>query len=137
MINTMSCTKFKWYAVRTKTKCEYKVISALESKKYYFGYENKIQSIVTLPGCDGYIYIKMLMDSDLWYFVRNTSNVFGFLEAQKGFPLPIDSAQAEKLESLVSETGSIAKKSFTSAKSPTEEQLPIVFIKDFEVKPAS
>lgn len=105
-----------WYVLCVKTNCEHKVKKDLTAIIASKGLESEIVDVcvpekeeyVTKRGKNclerkvvypGYVYVKMHMTEKNWYAARNVSNVFGFLEAQKGQPLPLSAKEAAKIDS--------------------------------------
>jgi transcriptional antiterminator NusG len=48
----------------------------------------------------GYILIKMILNDDTWYIIKNTPKLSGFLGA-KGKPIPISNAEAKRITEQV------------------------------------
>ena len=109
--------KVTWYVLRVKTNCERKVKNDLAAIIASKGLGSEIVEVcvpekeeyVTKRGKNclekkvvypGYVYVKMHMTEKNWYAARNVSNVFGFLEAQKGQPLPLSAKEAANVESF-------------------------------------
>ena len=105
-----------WYVLCVKTNCEHKVKNDLTAIIASKGLGSEIVEVcvpekeeyVTRKGRNclkkkvvypGYVYVKMHMTDKTWYAARNVSNVFGFLEAQKGQPLPLSAKEAAKIDS--------------------------------------
>ena len=91
-----------WYVLHVKTKCEHKVKNDLAAIIASKGLGVDIVDVcvpelgkkVVYPG---YVYVKMRMTDKAWYAVRNVSNVFGFIEAEKGQPLPLSAKEAARI----------------------------------------
>ena len=97
----------KWYVLHTYSGYENKVKTALESRIETMGLENNVFAI-EIPTevvaeikeggrrvesekkvFPGYVLIKMVMNDDTWYVVRNTRGVTGFVgTGTKPTPLP-------------------------------------------------
>jgi len=101
----------KWYVVHTYSGYENKVKANLEHRIESMKMKDKIFEVVVpvedvlehkggkkqltqkklLPG---YILVRMVLDDDSWYVVRNTPGVTGFVGAQaKPTPLPDDEVE--------------------------------------------
>ena len=48
----------------------------------------------------GYILIKMILNDDTWYIIKNTPKLSGFL-GTKGKPIPISNAEAKRISQQV------------------------------------
>jgi len=86
----------KWYLIHTYSGSEKKVKVSLEEHIKAFGFENRILRVI-LPVdyysviekgkrkikpqkvFPGYIVVKMMLDDETWFVVRNTPGVLGFV----------------------------------------------------------
>ena len=104
----------KWYVAHTYSGYEHKVKSNLEKSVENRGMENYIHKI-EVPEEDvvekkddgtekvikrkifpGYVVIKMIMNDESWYVVRNTRGVTGFV-GPGSKPVPLSDAEVEKM----------------------------------------
>lgn len=111
----------KWYVVHTFSGYENKVKTNLEKMVENRGLQNNIVEI-KLPEEEvveikddvkkvtkrkkfpGYLFLKMTMDNDTWYIVRNTRGVTGFVgPGSKPVPLTEDEIISMELEQRVIE----------------------------------
>ena len=100
-------SKPQWYVIQCKSGLENKVKENLKQKVETLNHEDKIFDIViledqklaeaakkvnikrkvnknTLPG---YVFVKMCYDNDIWFLIRNTEGVTGFIGSSgKGMP---------------------------------------------------
>ncbi|WP_027339546.1 transcription termination/antitermination protein NusG [Halonatronum saccharophilum] len=101
--------KVEWYAIHTYSGHENKVKANLEQRIKATGMEEKIFEIV-IPSEEkvkvkkgkktvvkekffpGYALVKMIMDDDSWYVVRNTPGVIGFASAGTK-PIPVNETE--------------------------------------------
>jgi transcription termination/antitermination factor NusG len=101
----------KWYVVHTRTGYENKVKTDLEKTVEHRGMQNLIQEIkipteeVIETAKDGgrkrvqrkvypcYIMVKMIMNSETWYIVRNATGVTGFVGPGTD-PVPLSDEEA-------------------------------------------
>lgn len=95
----------KWYVVHTLSGQEYKVKEALESKIKASEMEDRISQVL-IPSekvaevkggkktissrkfFPGYVLVQMEYDEEVYYFIRNTPGVIGFLGP--GEPIPLE-----------------------------------------------
>ena len=104
----------QWYIVHTYSGYENKVKSNLEKTianrhledrilevriplEDVEQYKNGQWKIVQRKLFPGYVFIKMVYDNDIWYIVRNTRGVTGFVGAD-GEATPIDESEMERSE---------------------------------------
>ncbi|MGM0470770.1 MAG: transcription termination/antitermination protein NusG [Bacillota bacterium] len=105
----------EWYAIHTYSGREDKVKSNLEQRIKTTGMEEKIVKIL-IPSKDkikakggkkevekekffpGYVLIRMKMDDDSWYVVRNTPGVIGFAGASGSKPVPVTDAEVRTIK---------------------------------------
>ena len=111
----------KWYVVHTFSGYENKVKTNLEKMVENRGLQNNIVEI-KLPEEEvveikddqkkvtkrkkfpGYLFLKMTMDNDTWYIVRNTRGVTGFVgPGSKPVPLTEEEIMSMELEKRVIE----------------------------------
>ena len=115
-INIMSDDKedYGWYAIHTYSGRENKVEKNLEQRVKSTGMEDKIVDVL-IPTEDevemkdgketvkkneifpGYVLIKMIMDDDSWYVVRNTPGVIGFASAGTN-PVPVTEEEVRRIK---------------------------------------
>lgn len=86
----------------TYTEFETKQVEKTDpkTKKKYFEQVNKAVVRKKFPG---YVMVKMFMNPDTWYVVRNTRGVTGFVGADSADPLPLtdDEVMSMGLETVV------------------------------------
>ncbi|MBM3212614.1 transcription termination/antitermination factor NusG [Candidatus Poribacteria bacterium] len=102
-----------WYVLHTYSGHENKVKLSLEQRVKAMGMADKISQILvptqevlefrsgkkkksTRTSFPGYVLIKMDMFDELWYIVKNTPGVMGFLGTEKK-PVPIDDSEVENI----------------------------------------
>ena len=106
----------KWYVVHTYSGYENKVKTNLEKTVENRGLQSTIveiklpeeevveikddvKKVIKRKRFPGYLFIKMVMDNDAWYIVRNTRGVTGFVgPASKPVPLSEDEIFNMELE---------------------------------------
>ncbi|MFU2157931.1 MULTISPECIES: transcription termination/antitermination protein NusG [Caldisericum] len=104
----------RWYLVHTYSGKEQKVLNELKDRIKGYGLEDRIlevllpvdyYSVVDKKGkrkikpvkvFPGYILVKMIMDDESWYVVRNTPGVLGFV-GPTGKPTPISEEEIKKI----------------------------------------
>jgi transcriptional antiterminator NusG len=110
----------KWYVVHTYSGYESKVKAGMEERLRMSDMENKVSQIL-IPTEDiveirggkkkissrkyfpGYVMVEMDMDDDVWYVIKNTPKVTGFLGGTK--PTPLENEEVNRLlEQLRGET---------------------------------
>ena len=110
----------KWYVVHTYSGYESKVKAGMEERLRMSGMENKVSQIL-IPTEDiveirggkkkissrkyfpGYVMVEMELDDDVWYVIKNTPKVTGFLGGTK--PTPLENEEVNRLlEQLRGET---------------------------------
>ncbi len=101
----------KWYVVHTYSGYENKVKTNIEKiveNRHLEDYilevlvptedvveeKNGKEKIVTRKIFPGYVLIKMVMNDDTWYVVRNTTGITGFVGTTKPIPLQDDEVAA-------------------------------------------
>ena len=63
----------------------------------YSGYENKVATdLMTMVENPGYVFIKMVMNDNTWYIVRNTRGCTGFVGPESK-PEPLTEAEVAKM----------------------------------------
>ena len=109
-----------WYVIHTYSGFENKVKASIEQKTAALGLGDKVSKILipteevvelkkgkkkvsTRKFFPGYILIKMEMSDDLWYLVKNTPKVTGFVGPGTK-PIPISEEEVEEIIKQV-ETG--------------------------------
>lgn len=102
----------KWYVVHTYSGYEGKVKSNMEERLKNSAMEGKVSQILvptedvvevkggkkkisTRKYFPGYIMIEMEMDDDIWYIIKNTPKVTGFLGGTS--PTPLDEEEINRL----------------------------------------
>lgn len=102
----------KWYVVHTYSGYEGKVKSNMEERLKNSAMEGKVSQILvptedvvevkggkkkisTRKYFPGYIMIEMEMDDDIWYVIKNTPKVTGFLGGTR--PTPLDEEEINRL----------------------------------------
>ena len=106
--------EYGWYAIHTYSGRENKVEKNLEQRIKSTGMEEKIVNVL-IPTEDevemkdgeetvkkneifpGYVLIKMIMDDDSWYVVRNTPGVIGFASAGTN-PVPVSEEEVRRIK---------------------------------------
>ena len=96
----------KWYVIHTYSGYENKVKTTLENMVENLGLQEMIQE-VKVPTEDiievkdgkkkvvqrkkfpGYVFVKMVYNEEIWYIVRNTRGVTGFVGPNANRPLPL------------------------------------------------
>ena len=118
-----------WYVLHTYSGHENKVKISLEQRVKVMGMDEKVAQIVvptqevaeikggkrkvsTKTSFPGYVLIKMEMNDELWYAVKSTPGVMGFVGNDKQ-PIPIDESEVENILKAVEQ-------------SPEEEVKPII-----------
>lgn len=106
-----------WYVIRTHSGYEKKVKASLEQAVNNLGLQNKIPQIVVpseevveirnnkryvkeRPFFPGYVFIEMALDNDVYWLVRNTTGVSGFLGGVR--PIPMSEEEVNNLKELIS-----------------------------------
>ncbi|MEK6589643.1 MAG: transcription termination/antitermination protein NusG [Nitrospinota bacterium] len=102
----------KWYVVHTYSGYESKVKSGMEERLKNSAMQERVyqilvptEDVVEIKGgkkkistrkyFPGYIMIQMEMDDEIWYVIKNTPKVTGFLGGTK--PIPLDDAEVNRL----------------------------------------
>jgi transcriptional antiterminator NusG len=102
----------KWYVIHTYSGYESKVKSGMEERLRISGMTEKVaqilvptEDVVEIKGgkkkistrkyFPGYVMIEMAMDDDVWYVIKNTPKVTGFLGGTK--PTPLDDTEVSRL----------------------------------------
>jgi len=109
----MIMSEAKWYVVHTQTGVEARVKSGLEARAKNAGLEDKIAEVL-IPTekvsevkagkkriserkfFPGYVLIRMELTDDIWYLVRNTPGISGFVGSGKK-PLPLPQSEVDKI----------------------------------------
>jgi transcriptional antiterminator NusG len=103
----------RWYVVHTYSGYENKVAGNIEKAVENRGLQKMIQEVrvptekvteikdeksreVERKLFPGYVLIKMVMDDDAWYIIRNTRGVTGFV-GPGSKPVPLTEAEVERL----------------------------------------
>lgn len=96
----------KWYVIHTYSGYEKKVKTTLEKMVENRGLQEMIQEIqvptedvievkdgkkkvVQRKKFPGYVFVKMVYNEEIWYIVRNTRGVTGFVGPNANRPLPL------------------------------------------------
>lgn len=111
MDKTMSSSK--WYVVHTQTGMEMKVKASLESRADTSGLKDAIHEVL-IPTekvsevkagkkriserkfFPGYILVRMDLNDDSWYLVKNTPGISGFVGSGKN-PIPLTDIEVRKI----------------------------------------
>jgi transcriptional antiterminator NusG len=108
----------KWFVVNTHSGHEKKVAKLIEQRIDASDLEEKVtevlvptRNVVTVKDghqkikeeqiYPGYVLVKMIMDEQTWYIVRNTEGVTGFVGTE-GKPKPVDPKEVEAIKKLMS-----------------------------------
>jgi len=104
----------QWYLVHTYSGKEQKVVTELKERIAGYGLEDRIldvllpidyysmvdkrgkRKIKPIKVFPGYILVRMIMDDEAWYVVRNTPGVLGFV-GPTGKPTPISEEEIKKI----------------------------------------
>lgn len=103
----------KWYAVHTYAGYENAVLRNLKQRIESLGMEDKIFDVIVpterkikIKGgkrveedekiYPGYLLVKMIVDDDSWYIVRNTPRVTGFVGSGVN-PVPLEQSEIDEL----------------------------------------
>lgn len=103
----------RWYAIHTYSAYEEKVAEEIKQRASNLGIENKIvdvlvpkekqielkngkRRIVAKRIFQGYVLVRMQLDKEAWFTVRNTPNVTGFV-GDGSNPTPIEDSEIEKI----------------------------------------
>ena len=84
----------KWYVVHTYSGYENKVKSTLETTVENRGMKDLIQEERKI--FPGYVIVKMVMNDDSWYVVRNIRGCTGFV-GPSSKPVPLSDEEVERL----------------------------------------
>lgn len=104
----------QWYAVHTYSGYEDAVTRYLQQRVESLGMQDRIFEIVVPKEkrikikngrrriveekiYPGYVLVKMLMNEDTWYVVRNTPRVTGFVGSDTTKPAPLSEAEINEL----------------------------------------
>jgi len=112
--------KAEWYVIRVISGTEENVRTSLMQRREMFNLEKSIldcfvplHDVVTLKKgggttkqkkniFPGYILVKMIVNNESWYVVRNTPNVTGFLGAGT-IPVPVSEEELLRIQWMVDE----------------------------------
>lgn len=104
----------RWYVVQAQSGSEKKVVSRLQENIKLKGLQDLFEQIL-VPTEDvvemkdgrkrttermffpGYVLIKMEMNDDSWYLVRNTTGIHQFVGGKRDKPAPISDKEAEAI----------------------------------------
>jgi transcriptional antiterminator NusG len=105
---------FRWYVIHTLTGKEEKVKANLEAQIKTKGLEDKIKQVlipteqvseITKLGkkkitkrhyYPGYVLVEMIWSDDIWYLIKNTSGVTGFIGAGRK-PVPLKDSEIQTI----------------------------------------
>ena len=103
---------FKWYILRTKSNCEAKARSSVESLVKRRGFSDRVKDIL-IPERDvvevvkgkkvtrskkiypSYIFINMQFSEELWYIIKEATYVIHFVGGVKSQPLEVPADQLD------------------------------------------
>lgn len=125
----------EWYIIVCLTNYEDKIKDNIQNKLKAIGCDDQVYDVRVLkqtikskrtgklvpkPLYPGYIFINMKMNDDLWFYIRNTEGVRGFVGSSgKGTkPFPLSREEAYKLfyrSDLKKQEPSTAKQKFTAS----------------------
>ncbi len=125
----MKTPKAEWYVIQVISWTEENVKSSIFQRRESLAMEDYILNVFVpthevittrasgkqvskqkniLPG---YILVKMIVNNESWYVVRNTPNVTGFLWAWN-IPVPVSGAELEKLKGKIAEQAKTYSREF-------------------------
>lgn len=114
----MRMEDFKWYILKTKTNCEMKAKSVIESTVRNKKMEDQLQKVL-IPETDvvqilkgkkvtrsrkmypGYIFLQMKLSPDLWHAIKDSANVSHFVGGTKSHPREVPANQLETIEKKI------------------------------------
>ena len=116
-----------WYVVHTYAGYENKVKANLESRIHTMQMEDKIfrvhipmedvmeiksgkRQVVQKKVFPGYLLVRMDLDDDSWYVVRNTPGVTGFVGPSGAKPTPLGRKEVEDILGVTKTEGAVAEK---------------------------
>jgi transcription termination/antitermination protein NusG len=102
-----------WYVAHTKSGCEQKVKSSIETQAKVMGLKDKIFRVIVpqeehlevVKGSrtavkhkvyPGYVFVEMILTDDTWALVKNTENVTHFLGTARE-PMPIKDTEMQTI----------------------------------------
>jgi len=109
---------FKWYILKTRTNCEAKAKSIIETIVKTRKIEDQIKTVL-IPQRDvvevlkgkkitrakkiypGYIFLQMKLSDDLWHAIKSAPNVSHFVGGSKSKPQEVPSEQLEAIEQKI------------------------------------
>lgn len=118
----------KWYIVHTYSGFENKVRQSILERARAQGLQEKVEEVV-VPTRDvvelkkgkrkkvskkvfpGYVLVKMVLDDETWYLIKNTPRVTGFLGSGKR-PTPVPEEEVEAVVRRLSTAGAKSDKEF-------------------------
>ena len=102
--------QLNWYAVQVAAGFENKMIQEIVAKAASSGLSDSFGEMIVMVeegvklknGQDkkipGYIFVRMDMNDDAWFLVRNATKVLGFLGSKKGKkPVPVSDAEVDNM----------------------------------------
>ncbi len=107
---------FEWYVIHTLSGQEEKVKETLEKRIQIEEMSDKIRTVLiptenvsevksgkkritTRKFFPGYILIDMDLDDDVWYFIKNTNGIIGFIGGGK--PVPLIAEEVESIQKQI------------------------------------
>ncbi|MBP6880167.1 transcription termination/antitermination factor NusG [Candidatus Saccharibacteria bacterium] len=104
-----------WYAIHTSSGYEEKVKESIRQRAESLDMADKIldvmvpkekqieikngkRKVVEKRIFQGYVFVHMTMSEDVWYVVRNTPNVTGFVGSNSNDPTPVDEEEIDKIK---------------------------------------
>ncbi|MGI9548933.1 MAG: transcription termination/antitermination protein NusG [Bdellovibrionales bacterium] len=109
---------FKWYILKTRTNCEARAKSVIETIIKTRKIEDQVKEVL-IPERDvveiskgkkvtrakkiypGYIFLQMKLSDDLWHAIKSAPNVSHFVGGTKSKPKEIPSEQLETIEQKI------------------------------------
>ena len=112
-VSRLTDSQHRWYAVHTYNAYEEKVAEEIRQRSANLGIEDRItevlvpkekqielkngkRRIVAKRIFQGYVLVKMQLDKETWFTVRNTPNVTGFV-GDGSNPTPIEDDEIDKI----------------------------------------
>lgn len=103
----------KWYVIHTYSGYENKVKQSLEERLEALGFQERVsrvlvptENVIEVKGgkkkvsarkfFPGYIIVEMDMDDDIWYLIKNTPKVTGFLGGKRN-PTPLSEDEVKNI----------------------------------------
>jgi len=110
----------RWYVIHAYSGYENYVMKALKERIQHTGMDDKFEEIL-VPTEEvvemragkkrkserkffpGYVLVRMTMDDDSWYLVKNTPRVLGFIGGKDDKPAPITDKEADSILQRIQE----------------------------------